>query len=242
MFKELEKINEYKNIGITGLTNELISFCVLDSYNKSNKNILVLTNSLYEANTIYSSLIHHNENTFLFPMDDFLTSEAIAISPDLLSIRINTLNEIANNNKNNIVVTNLMGFLRYLPSKRTWKNSKIIIKKGNIIDKEDLELKINNLGYQLENIVTNSGEYASRGFILDIFPLNYENPIRIEFWGDEIDSIRLFDLDTQRSLEEIEEIEITSNTEFINEKNIDIDSKQKYLPMVTDELSSREIK
>ena len=238
MFKELEKINEYKNIGITGLTNELISFCVLDSYNKSNKNILVLTNSLYEANTIYSSLIHHNENTFLFPMDDFLTSEAIAISPDLLSIRINTLNEIANNNKNNIVVTNLMGFLRYLPSKRTWKNSKIIIKKGNIIDKEDLELKINNLGYQLENIVTNSGEYASRGFILDIFPLNYENPIRIEFWGDEIDSIRLFDLDTQRSLEEIEEIEITSNTEFINEKNIDIDSKQKYLPMVTDELSS----
>ena len=95
MIEKLVEINEFNNIGITGLTNELISFCVSNVNKKTNRDILVVTNSLYEANMIYQSLSKLNNNCYLFPMDDFLTSEALAISPDLLSIRLNTLNELS---------------------------------------------------------------------------------------------------------------------------------------------------
>ena len=237
MFEKILEINEFDNIGFTGLTNELISFCVSNIFKKSKRDILLVTNSLYEANIIYSSLSKLNNNCYLFPMDDFLTSEALASSPDLLTIRLNTLNEISNN-KGNIVITNLMGFLRYLPPKESWKNSVVKLKKGQRIDKDELEKTLYSRGYKIDSIVTNTGEIASRGFILDIFPFKEENPIRIEFWGDEIDSIRYFDSDSQRSTEEISEINIYSYSEFINEKNIEIEEKQKYLPLVSDKVCS----
>ena len=237
MIEKLVEINEFNNIGITGLTNELISFCVSNVNKKTNRDILVVTNSLYEANMIYQSLSKLNNNCYLFPMDDFLTSEALAISPDLLSIRLNTLNELSCG-KNNIVITNLMGLLRYLPNKTLWKSNIINIKKGDIYNKDELTSKLVSMGYKIETTVTNTGELASRGFVLDVFPTREDNPIRLEFWGDEIDSIRYFDSNSQRSLKEIDSVVINSNTEFINEKNIDIESKQKYLPLVTDEVFS----
>ena len=120
MFDKILEIEKFNNIGITGLTNELISFSVSSIYKKTNRDILIVTNSLYESNVIYQSLSKLNDNCYLFPMDDFLTSEALAISPDLLSIRLNTLNELTKSN-GNIVITNLMGLLRYLPSKNIWK-------------------------------------------------------------------------------------------------------------------------
>ena len=237
MFEKVLEIDKFNNIGITGLTNELISFCVSNIYKKTNRNILLVTNSLYEANLIYSSLSKINNNCYLFPMDDFLTSEALASSPDLLTIRLNTLNEISNSD-GNIVITNLMGLLRYLPSKQLWKKSVITLKKGQRIKKEELEKQLYSNGYKNDTVVTTTGEMASRGFILDIFPFKEDNPIRIEFWGDEIDSIRYFDADSQRSTNEIDEIKIFTYSEFINEKNLEIDERQKYLPLVTDSINS----
>ena len=237
MFDKLLENNNFNNIGITGLTNQLISFCVDKIYKKTKRNIIIITNSLYESNMIYNYLSKINDNTYLFPMDDFLTTEALAISPDLLSIRLNTLNELSIKD-GNIVITNLMGLLRYLPSRDIWKNNKFLLKKGEKINKEELELRINSIGYSKENLVTGTGEYASRGFVLDIFPIKEDKPVRIEFWGDEIDSIRYFDNESQRSIDELDEIIIKPYSEFINEKNVDIESKQKNLPLVLDSVYS----
>ena len=236
-FKELLNVKEINNIALTGLTDELTSFCVDNIYKSSNRDILILTNSLYEANMLYSSLSNKNDNTLLFPMDDFLTTEALACSPDLLSIRLNTLNELLNDEKH-IVITNLMGLLRYLPTKEMWKTNNIVLKYGEEIDRNELVNKLITMGYKNEDIVTSSGEFSSRGFILDIFPISSDSAIRIEFWGDQIDSIRYFNVDTQRSLDEVKEIEISPYSEFMNEKNIDIEPKQKYLPLCLDKVSS----
>ena len=230
-------IKEYNNISISGLTNQLVSFCVNKISNETKKDILIVTNSLFEANRYYSSLSKLNNNCYLFGMDDFLTSEALATSPELKSIRINTLNEISNSN-NNIVITNLMGFLRYLPDKNLWKKSKIVLKKNNEISKEELLKKLISIGYELNTLVSKTGELSSRGYIIDIFPINNDNPIRIEFWGDQIDSIREFDIDSQISKKEIDTVEINSYSEFINEKDIDIDAKQKNLPYAVEKVSS----
>lgn len=239
IFKEKIQINEYCNVGVTGLTNQLISFFVDNIYDDSKRDILIVTNSLYEANIYYSSLSKINENVYLFPMDDFLTSEALAVSPELKSIRLNTLNEISMSNKQNIVITDLMGFLRYLPSKELWIKSNIKVRKNDEINKEELYSKLSKIGYTSETLVSKTGEIANRGYIIDVFPITSDNPIRIEFWGDFIESIRYFDVESQRSLDEIDSFEITPFSEFINEKKIeDIEYSQKYLPFVVNNISS----
>ena len=88
------QVDVKKNMGIVGVTDEF--FCVYLSrlLKKEKKNILVVVNSLFEANNLYSSLSNYTDKCYLFPMDDFLTSEALAISPDLQINRLETINKI----------------------------------------------------------------------------------------------------------------------------------------------------
>ena len=81
-------------------------------------------------------------------------------------------------------------------------------------------------------MVNKTGEFGVRGFVVDVFPIDEDNPIRIEFFDDEIESIRLFDPDTQKSIKEIKEIKILPYFEFIASKEVDEShfGKQKYLP------------
>jgi transcription-repair coupling factor (superfamily II helicase) len=198
-----------------------------------------VTNTLYEADKIYQALQKYTSNVLFFPMDDFITSEAIAISPDFKVSRLETLNTLIRSNKSNIVVTHLMGFLRYLPEKETWEKNIIKISKNMEINKDLLVRNLYDIGYSNEVIVTKTGEMGNRGYIVDIFPIKEENPVRIEFWGDTIDSIRYFDPETQLSLSDIDELYIYPFDEFIvNDIDIDVERKQKYLPLYTKKVSS----
>ena len=190
---------------ISGLTSELSFFFVQKLAEKFDRNILVLTSSLYEANKMYDGLSNLYDNTLLFPMDDFLSSMLVASSPELKYKRLETLDKLKSDGKY-IVVTNLMGYLKYLPSIET-KNF-LELKKLDIIKRDDLVREMDNLGYHRESLVTTSGEYAVRGFILDIFPIDYDHPIRIEFDGNVIDDIKYFDENTQMSSEEKSYIKI----------------------------------
>lgn len=212
---------KYQNgITYTGLTNELNPFCVYEILKKENKNILVVTNSLYEANVLYDALNLLYNDTYLFPMDDFLTSMAVAASPDLKNKRLGTLDVLCKNYaKPVIVVTNLNGYLRFLPDYSKAKNSKIMLKKGINITHEELINKFQEYGYKKESMVTTTGEYAIRGYIIDLFILDEEHPIRIEFFGDDIESIRYFDESTQKSLQEINSIVIKPYTEIETSNN-----------------------
>ena len=222
--------SEYSiNTTITGLTNELRAIYIYNIFKKQNNSILYVTSSLYEANKFYQILRNYTDDILLFAMDDFLTSEALAISPELEISRLETLNELLENN-NKIVITNLMGFRRFLPSKELYKNKKINIKKNNDYELSKLISNLIDIGYTRETIVSKTGEIGIRGYVLDIFPVGFENPIRIEFWGDTIDTIKYFDIDSQRTTKEIDEVIINPNTEFLTEKEVDIlEHKQKNL-------------
>ena len=187
---------KYENgLTVTGLTKELNIFYILNKFKSDNKNILILTNTLYEANTYYDQIKTYIDEVCLFPMDDFLTSVAVAISPDLKNKRLETLN-IINEGKKCVVVTNLMGFLRYLPDKNNSSSLSIKISKNKQIERDELLSNLEKYGYNRESLVTTTGEYAVRGYIIDIFIIEEEHPIRIEFFGDEIESIRYFDENT----------------------------------------------
>lgn len=210
---------KYENgLTVTGLTKELNVFYVLDLFKKSTGNIVVFTNTLYEANVYCDSLKTYIDDVYLFPMDDFLTSVAVAISPDLKIKRLETL-EAIRKNKKVIVVTNLMGFLRFLPDKNNSSNLEFKLSKSNSIKRDDILELLDKYGYVRESIVTTTGEYAVRGFIIDLFIIDEEYPIRIEFFGDDVDSIRYFDESSQLSIKEIDDITIRPYTEVISDTN-----------------------
>ena len=214
-------INKYftneNNINILDLTEELNIFYLLNKFQQQDESLLIVTNSLYEASNYYSRLLTHLDDVYLFPMDDFLASVVIATSPELKLKRLETLNMI-NTKKKMIVVTNLTGYLRYLPDLNKVEHFKAELKVGQTIDRKILEELFDKFGYVRESIVSSTGEYAIRGYIVDLFLPLHEDAIRIEFFGDEIEEIRYFDVDTQLSLKKLNSIELVPVTEIITKK------------------------
>ena len=201
---------------ISGLTEQLNVFYLLKLRSIYNRNIIVLTSSLYEANKIYNMLSNYLDNTLLFPMDDFLSSMIVAASPELKYKRLETLDKLKNRG-NNIIVTNLMGYLKFLTEKSV--DNSLVISVEDEIRRDDLVSKLSDLGYHTESLVTMSGEMAVRGFIVDVYPIDEVHPIRIEFDGNVIESIRYFDENTQLSNLKIDNITLRAIDEVSTDKH-----------------------
>lgn len=234
-YNELINFKLKNNMGLCNLTDDF--FCVLleSICLKENKNILVVVDSLFEANKLFN-LVGNTDNVLLFPMDDFLTSEALAISPDLMINRLETLNKIISGKKH-IIITNLMGYLRFLPTKKNYVDHIISVKVGDVIPPNELVKKLVSIGYVKDTIVNKTGEFGVRGFVIDVFPIYEDNPIRIEFFDDEVESIRYFNSDNQMSISKIDSISINPFFEFICDKDNVLEEhygKQKYLQYYED--------
>jgi len=213
MFKNLFK---YENdLTVSGLNASLINEYILNYYNYYNKNVLVVTDSLYDANKLYRGIHKINDNVYFFPMDEFATVVAISSSPDLKIVRINTLNNISEGK--NIVITNISGFLKLIDRDNKKFNIDFTIKRSDLIK------FLEDTSYLKTNLVTSTGEYAVRNYIIDVFPINSDKPIRLEFFGEDIESIRVFDESTQMSTtEKIENFSLYSFSDesCINKENI----------------------
>lgn len=192
---------------VTGLNNEMKSLFIYNKFLNKKTSILVVSSTLFEANMIYKSISNYTNDVLFFPMDNFLTSEALAKSPELQNNRVETLNELINNNKK-IIITNLMGVLKYLPPKNIYSNHILKIDRNNEYKINELVEKLYSMGYERNVIVEKTGEIAVRGYVLDIFPVSSQNPIRLEFWGDNLESIREFNVENQLKIKELEKIEI----------------------------------
>ncbi len=237
LFDNLFKINSSNYYGVTGLNSELSYIYIYNTLLQKKRSILVIVNSLYEANMLYQGLANYTSRVLFFPMDDFITSEAIAISPEFKTERINTINKLISED-GFIVVTNLMGVLRYLPAKRVWEQSIVKLKVHEEINRDELINKLYNLGYEKETIVTETGKMGIRGYVIDIFPIGEKHPVRVEFWGDEIDSIKYFSEESQLSLDDISEIIINPFSEFLLDNyQEDIQNRQKYLKYYAKEVA-----
>lgn len=226
--KDLFKETKVGDIGLKGMNDTSFCLYVNEIFQKENKNIIIVTPTLYEANQILNNFEGYNKETLLFPMDDFLTSMAVAISPDLKITRLETINSLLENKKH-ILITHLMGLLRFLPTKDTYKKHIIELKQGMEYNIKQLVKDLSNIGYIRDTIVSKTTDMAVRGYIIDIFPISCLHPVRIEFFGDEIDSIRYFDEESQKSIDTIEKIDIYPASEFITDANIEIENNQQYL-------------
>ena len=112
------------------------------------------------------------------------------------------------------VITSFDGFMDSLLPLEEMEKRVISLEAGQELDFEKLKKDMVLLGYEREEQIEGPGQFAVRGGILDIYPLTEEVPVRIEMWGDEIDSIRTFDVESQRSIENLESIRIYPATDF----------------------------
>ena len=213
---KLENYFNFNNKSITyGLTDELIAFYVEELYSKYKKDIILVTSNLYDSNKLYNTIKNHVDNVSLFPMDDFITSKVIALSPEFELERLNTLNKLLNSKQ--IVITNLMGYLKYLSDKKN-KNY-FELKINQKINRAEFIDKLVEFGYRRESLVTASGEFSIRGYIIDIFPVNEEHPIRIEFFDNDIETLKYFNENNQRTFKDFNNIMIHSFKEIDTESH-----------------------
>src|SRR5574344_377816 len=112
-----------------------------------------------------------------------------------------------------------MGFLRFTPNYKSLNQLSIHLSPSIEINRDKFETLIDDFGYTKTSIVTSSGEYSVRGYIIDIFPLNYANPVRIELFGNNIENIKIFNSETQLSISPLETIEILPYKEIVNKES-----------------------
>lgn len=209
-----EKIENGYKISIT--QNEIYYQFLMYMFFSLDKNLVVVTPTLNEANIIYSNLVDRCDNIFIFPDDNYLTKKAIAASPEFLLMRMKFLNNINEKNKS-ILICHTNSFLKKLPKKNVFDDKKIVISISKNISRDDLISKLDSIGYKRESLVTNTGEYSVRGFVVDVFPVFENHPIRILFFDNEIEEIKEFDENTQLSISDKTELVIKPMMDEYNE-------------------------
>lgn len=205
--------------------------------NNKDKNVLILTKNNYISNKLYNafSLILPKEKVILMPSDELIRVEYISQSKEMLAQQVNSLNEIIKS-KNSIAIASIQSCFRFYPTKKVFLDSIIKLKVGEEIDLDFLKHKITEIGYYRVNKIDQSLQFASRGDILDIYSLNYDDPIRIEFFDNVIESIRFFHVNDQSSYTKTDSVEILpatlnllSEDEIKNAKNTILQQCEKDL-------------
>ena len=207
IYNELFDFDIFNVKKISVSKNEIYNQLILYMFFSCNKSLLLVYPTLNEATEVYNEIKNYIDNVYLFPEDDVITKKAIASSPELLFMRVNLLNKINDNDKK-IVIVHLNSYIKKLPNLENYINNKINLQIGQNIKRDELIKKLDSNGYKRESMVYNTSDYAVRGFVIDIFPINEENPIRIEFFDNEIEKIKYFDTISQKSINEIESISI----------------------------------
>ena len=168
---------------------------------------LVVTYDDQRAREIYDDFRSFTENVWLYPAKDLLFYSADIHGNLLTRERLQVLRHLMED-QNGVVVTTMDGLMDHLLPLRCMQEQVLHLETGQELDLEAWKLRLAELGYERMPQVDGMGQFSVRGGILDIYPLTEELPVRIELWDTEVDSIRTFDLESQRSIEQLDEIDI----------------------------------
>ncbi|MBH1942128.1 transcription-repair coupling factor [Mobilitalea sibirica] len=181
--------------------------------------IIVTYNDL-KAKEIYEDYRLYDREVFLYPAKDIIFYSADIHGNAIVRDRLRIMRRILEKKNTTIIITLDGGMDRLLPL-QMMKDRIITVDSNSIIKLQEFSASLIHLGYERQAQVEAPGDFAIRGGIIDIFPLTEEAPYRIELWGDEIDSIRTFDVSSQRSIEQVDQLILYPAAEIIpDEKRI----------------------
>ena len=175
---------------------------------------LVVTYDESRARELYDDFRYFEPNTWLYPAKDLLFYSADIHGNLMVKQRLQVIRNMLENNRG-IVVTTLDGLMDHLMPLELMRSQAVTIAYGDEMDLEEWSERLTAMGYERLPQVDGTGQFSIRGGIVDIFPLTEELPVRIELWDTEIDSIRTFDTESQRSVEQLDQVTVYPAAELI---------------------------
>jgi transcription-repair coupling factor (superfamily II helicase) len=181
---------------------------------------LILAPDDLRAKEIYENYQIFDRNVLLYPARDFLFFQADVQSRHLTTQRVQVMKALAAPEGELTVILTMSALMSHCMPAERWVDAIRSFSVGDELDLNQEREYLGRIGYERTDQVEEPGQYASRGGILDLFPLTEDNPVRIELWGDEIDSIRSFDVQSQRCLEELQNICVYPASEFVTDDDV----------------------
>ncbi len=222
----IEKMPEYQQLAsqlapntrqlVTGITGSARALLIQTLLHAQGKPMIFVTDTMYHADQLVAELSSSltDDELFEFPVEELLAAEIATSSPDFLAQRILALSALRAD-KPVVVVTSVAGLRRQLPEPTAFDTARFTLKTGDDIDPEGVIAHLQRMGYHRQKLVDAPGDFAVRGSIIDIYPLDTEYPVRVDLFDTEIDSLRYFDASTQRSVNNIDTVTILPVTDLL---------------------------
>ncbi len=211
--KRREKQGVLQVVGCVSSQKTHMMYALSDGFDKK----IIAVSSETKAKQIYEEYRFLTNNVYYYPAKDLLFYQADLRGKYLVQQRMQVFQAMLEQ-EDVTIITTFDGFMDALVPLEDMKRHTRMLKVGDILDFEALKTELVSAGYEREEQIEGPGQFAIRGGILDLYPLTEEVPIRIELWGDEIDSIRTFDVESQRSIENLQEIVIYPAGDFSEER------------------------
>ena len=222
--RNLNKSTRQLLMGLSSSTKAItMASCV-----EENHKILILTSTYSEAERLSSDLIGlvGEERVYTFLADDTPLAEFVFSSQEKIFSRLEALDFLLDSQQSGFLIVNVAASQLFLPNPVNFNSAYIDLKIGQEYELKDLISQLLNSGYKQVSQVLKQGEFSLRGDILDIFERSSQMPFRVEFFGDEVDGIRLFNPENQISIQNVEHVHIHPATDIIFTK-ADYKSAQK---------------
>lgn len=212
----LTTIRDQKNQLITGVAGSAKTLLLAALHEKLTQPQLIIVDSLYHMQKLAADLENLLPDTeiYQFPVEEVLAAEVATSSPNYRLQRVLALNALQQQTPA-IVIASVAGLRRKLIAPAQFAQASLQLKPGMELDPTELRAKLGAMGYQYQQMVLRPGDFAMRGSIIDVYALNTELPIRIDLFDTEVDSLRTFDPESQRSQENLAEVTILPATDFI---------------------------
>lgn len=215
-------INARKRVSLLGLAGSQRRFFLANLYHKCDLPALIVTHDLQEANLIYEDLANliGEEKVLLFPEWEILPHERLVNDFSLRVQRLEVLEEVIFNPGGKFLVTTIQALMRCGTAISAFQQTSFELTPSLEIDVLEVAARLITMGYERVDMVETFGQFSIRGGIIDIFPMTRIHPVRIDLFGDQVDSLREFDLITQRSLHNLEEVVIAPADEIVFDQEI----------------------
>jgi transcription-repair coupling factor (superfamily II helicase) len=234
--KFVRALNEKDSMIVEGLWDAPKALLTAAAFQQRESCVLFLFSSASQCDPVYDGIVNFiPHSTLMFPSWETLPHEEGKPHPEIVSDRFNVLSKLArtlDSGEKFILALDIQSMMQKILPPEIFLSLFVHVKVGDALELDRLMKKAVTAGYEHEHMVEEKGHFAHRGGIFDIYPVNMEYPVRIEFFGDEVESIRKFDIATQRSVERVERVEVAplDEMDLYDKYRKQLSSIMSYLP------------
>ena len=208
--------------GLSSLAPNTEALVIATAFRQQPRNLVIVKNNLYTAQQLFRKLTPLlQEDVLIFNVEESLRVEAIASTPTMYARQMETLADIVLNNNPRVIITHPTALVRYLPSVETFRRHIIELKNDQVIRMDQLKKLLIESGYRQASRVDQPLTFSMRGDVVDVFTIQENYPVRIEFFDDVIDSIRFFDMSSQRTIQPVRQIRIVPASTLIYDEDFE---------------------